>query len=168
MFGFVVGTACLAGLVHMLHHHGVFGHHRCGSWRDSGWRGGSCSRSGFGSRTLLRGLFSRLETSPSQEKVIIEAVEQFHDSARQAHRDMGSARGAIADAVRHDPIDDGALSAAKSAAAAALDKTLHAAEQALKSIHAALDERQRRALADLIDCGPFHSCWAGHPYRCAS
>jgi len=69
MFGFIVGAACLFGLVRVLRHarHGHFGHHGpFGRFRG-----------GFGPRMMLRGLFERLDTTPGQEKVIAAAIAGF-------------------------------------------------------------------------------------------
>src|SRR5262245_50763517 len=72
--------------------HGFHGHHRWGApeWGgggDEGWDqdvdapdwpgGGGGGRSRFGQPFMMRGLFRRLETTPSQEDAIVAAWEAF-------------------------------------------------------------------------------------------
>src|SRR5579884_3245710 len=108
MFGFLFGTACLVGLVKTLrggHCHRGYGH-GCGAGGGCGPQGG-CGARGWGghhghwgghwggghwggghfgggpARFMLRGLFQRLETTPGQEKVILAAVDQVREKARE-------------------------------------------------------------------------------------
>ncbi len=94
MFGFVLGTACLIGLVWV-----VRGPRRLGSrygWdsrraRDEG------ERRGFGGRAFVRWLFERLDTTPGQERVIRAAVDDLMDSAHAARRDLDDSPELLSD-----------------------------------------------------------------------
>jgi len=116
---------------------------------------------------MLRGLFTRLDTSPGQEKVILAAVEDLMTAGREARKEARSAHEALAAAMRAESIDSGATAGARTRLQAAFDVMAVAGERAIVSIHDALDSQQRRVLADLIESGPMHhGPWAGHPYRC--
>ena len=81
MFGFIIGTLSLIGLVKVLRHGRGWGH---------GWHGG-----GYGGRRnwMLRRLFQRLDTTPGQEKVITEAFEELQEKARGIREQFMNARG---------------------------------------------------------------------------
>ncbi len=103
MFGFLIGTACLIGLIKVARHGGGYG---CGSrygscssgyergcgggggYQDEGggpWgrHGGQGRHGGFGPRIFLRAAFERLDTTPGQEKVILQAVDELREILRQ-------------------------------------------------------------------------------------
>ncbi|MBI5532487.1 MAG: periplasmic heavy metal sensor [Deltaproteobacteria bacterium] len=166
MFGFVLGTACLLGLIHVIRK-GHHGHGCCGGGAWGGWHGHIHGRCGFGPRTMLRGLFVRLDTTPGQEKVIVSAVEELMQTGRQVHKEARSAREALAEAMRQPAMDASTLTAARSRLQSAFDTMSQAAERALSTVHEALDDRQRRTLADMIEEGhTWGGPWGGHPYRC--
>ena len=160
MFGFVLGTACLIGLVWV-----VRGPRRLGSrygWdsrraRDEG------ERRGFGGRAFVRWLFERLDTTPGQERVIRAAVDDLMDGAHAARRDLDDSRKDVARALRADSFDAEAMGEAFSKHDSALGALRRTAVQSLARIHEALDERQRQRLAELIESGRGRS-WHG-PYR---
>jgi Spy/CpxP family protein refolding chaperone len=173
MFGFIVGAACLAGLVHMMrhrrcygrggwgHHHfeGHEGHHRHGWGRgwDSPWEHGGGRSGPF----WLRGLFSRLDTTPGQEKVIREVVDELREEAQGFRGELGRARGDLADALRSDTVDETALGEAFARHDDALTRVRKGMVGGLAKLHEALDERQRRMLAQWLES---RGGWGG-PYR---
>lgn len=156
MFGILIGTACLFGLVKVLRH-GRFGHHGFGRHRFGFGRGG------FGPRMMLRGLFERLDTTPGQEKVIAGAIADLRAQAADAKSGLVGARRDVAEALRQESFDETLLGGALSRMDDAVDTMRKSALDAFGKVHSALDERQRRILADLIETGPrgMHA----HPYR---
>jgi uncharacterized membrane protein len=192
MLAFLIGTACLFGLVRWLHAgrcgggramqgacayggggHGVFGDHGgwrgrcgpggCGGPRGCGYGGGraDCAPQGF-----LRTLFERLRTTPGQERVIGEAVEELLEGLREARRKLGGLRD-VASALRAESFDEGAAARAGIDAEEAFKAAREAVLAALRKIHEALDPRQRAVLADLLEArgrgfpfgGPYRSDW---------
>jgi hypothetical protein len=149
MFGIVFGTICLIGLIVVIargrrgfrHHH----FHRYGH----GY--------GFGPRGVLNGMLARLDTAPGQEKVIVAAVEEFLDRARESGRKVRDTRSDLASAVRGDSVDESRLADAFGRHDAALGEVRSAAVDALRMIHEALDDRQRKLFADLVESAGYFS-----------
>src|SRR5579871_4159279 len=136
MLGFLLGTVCLIGLIKVARAHrygygyGGHGGGRCGgygsgyggyggdagpgSWRG-GWQGGGFRSRGFGPRWFLRAIFERLDTTPGQEKVILQAADELKAAfggARETRSDFASVfRGPAVDEstlqdifVKHDTV----------------------------------------------------------------
>ncbi len=144
MFGFLLGTLCLIGLVRVLtrrhwgYRHGHFrGHH------------------GFGQRHALHHVLERLDAAPGQEKVITAAVSDFMDRARESGREVRDTRRAVAEALRGEQVDEARLNQVFAEHDAALERVRRASVEAMRKVHEALDERQRRILGDLFESG-FH------------
>ena len=160
MFGFVFGTLCLIGLVRLVgrgrwgRHHGYYGH----------WRGHGHHR-GFGPRGALNVVLARLDTAPGQEKVITQAVSDFVDQARAQGREVRDTRRVVAEALRAERLDEARLSEVFGRHDAALDHVRRAGVDALRKVHEALDERQRRILGDLLESG-FHGYGYGRGACC--
>jgi hypothetical protein len=118
---------------------------------------------------LLRGLFERLETTPGQEKVILEAADELHDAASKLKDEMRGTRADVARVVRGPAFDETLLGDVFSRHDSAIESVRKSAVGAIAKVHDALDERQRQRLADLIESGPgFGRRWSGGPYRSAS
>ena len=154
MFGFVIGTACLIGLVSILHggrHHRL--HRRWGAHR-------------WGRERMLQFLFSRLDTRPDQEDVIRRAADSLHRTADQTHERAHKAREDVARAVRTDRLDVDVLGSTLADSSIGIDEARKELVSALASVHAVLDDEQRRRLSELI-AGHWHAgaCWgSGHNY----
>jgi hypothetical protein len=146
MFGFVVGTLCLVGLVRLVgrgrwgRHYGHHGH----------WHG---HHRGFGPRGALNAVLARLDTAPGQEKVITQAVSDFVEQARAQGRDVRDTRRGVADALRAEHLDEARLNEVFGRHDAALENVRRAGVDAFRKIHEALDERQRKILGDMIESG---------------
>lgn len=168
MFGFLVGAACVAGLVRVMRRRHGYGWHGCGHHRHrghhfggwvGGWDGGRGPWGGGGhdggSRTpwWLRGLFSRLDTTPGQEKVIREVINELRDEGRDLRGEFRKARGDLAGALRSEGVDETALGEAFARHDDALLRMRKGVVGALAKLHEALDERQRRMLADWLESG---------------
>ncbi|MBU8898315.1 periplasmic heavy metal sensor [Corallococcus sp. M34] len=155
MFGFVFGTACLAGLFatvrrgfhHRWHSHHPFGHG---------------DRRGFGWRLRLRWLFERLDATPGQEKVIAQAADDVFEAFGKARTVLGDSRSTVAQAMRGEQFDGAAVRELFSRQDIALEEVRRTVQGALAQVHEALEPHQRRELADLMERG-WHHGWRGHP-----
>lgn len=165
MIGFLIGTACLVGLIKTLRHGGCHG----------GFHGRSCHHGGgargFGSRSALRFLFERLDTSPGQEKVILAAVEELWRMRSELKDELDKSRADVARVMRAPTFDEAALAAAHARQDVVLAKLRAVVTHALGEVHGVLDERQRKTLGDLLDARWGHGCtlhgfdFDGGPYR---
>ena len=181
MLGFIVGTVCLVALVKVLRH----GHH--GGWRyahgcghgHGGWHGhhggpgrgfggppwarwgGDGGRGGFFGERFL---FSRLETTPGQEKVIRDAFQKVRDTMREARGEWRDT-SELSSLLRGDTFDRTAAEGLSGKADASFAKLRVVIVEAFAQIHEALDDRQRRILADFIESrGRGRGNWGG-PFR---
>ncbi len=177
MLGFVIGTACLIGLIKVLR-----GHRRCHGWHHRAWRhhhGGACGDAWDGGPTrgswrgrfddgadgfpgdwgddgppmMLRGLFARLQTTAGQERTILEALRELKAAARRAADERAKSARQVAEALRGDEFRTENMGEAFSHLDAGAEALRDAAFGALAKIHAVLDERQRRVVADLVGRG---------------
>lgn len=194
MFGIIIGTACLIGLIKVLRR-GSCGYGRlggwgygggaCGSWAGGpgggacggGWEGGEeappwARRGGWGGgrgrgfggwggfggwdgrAAFLRGLFEQLDTTPGQEKVIHEAIGEVRAEGAKWREELHRSRADIAKAMRSESFDEVLLGELFARHDAALEALRKSTTGALAKVHAALDERQRARLAELIELGP--------------
>ena len=175
MIGFLVGALCLVGLIKVMRHgRGRFGYGGCGRPSWGGWHGhhpGSYGGYGRGGpRFFLRALFERLDTSPGQEKVILSALERLWEKKRTVGEEFVQTRKDVARAMRGPVFDEPALSEAFGRQDALLVELRHEVEESMKAVHEALDERQRKIAADLIEGGIGRSVFGGGndgggPYR---
>lgn len=164
MFGFLIGAACVGGLIHVLRRGrgscgGRFGGRDCHDGGHDHHRGG---RRGFG--FAMRDLFRRLDTTPGQEKVIRGAVEEVWTTARDLKGELRYSRADVARAMRAESLDEEALGAAFVRHDDVMDALRKAVVGALAKVHDVLDPQQRERLADWLDASgrPFHF---GGPYR---
>lgn len=195
MFGFIIGTACLIGLIATLRrgHHwhrgygyggggcGGYGRSACGpgygpeSWdrgydrdhgpyrgdhghhdHDHGHRGGfrGFGRGfGFGPRAFVYRLLARLEATPAQERVIVNAIEEFRDVAKSQRAELRESRKDVAKALRADGFDAVLMGETFARHDGRIEEVRKAFVGALSKIHDALDERQRKILADMVEGG---------------
>jgi hypothetical protein len=159
MFGFIIGTVCLIGLVKVLRrgrgYHGYCGH---GDYHRGSYGGG-------GSRWFLRSLFQRLETSPGQEKAIVEAFDLLRENRRALREEAEHTRGDLARAMAGGLIDDRTLDETFARHDRLLAQLRVSFVEALKRVTEALDERQRKQAADWIEGGFWRGGRWGGPYR---
>jgi hypothetical protein len=174
MCGFLIGTACLIGLLVTL----ARGRAGCGSWGGgcSSWSGrhrwsdgpGDGARHdhhGGGGRWFLRGLFERLDTSPGQEKVILDAVNEARAAGTAARGEVGRTRADVAKAVRSASFDETLIGETFARHDSELETLRKAVVGSMAKIHAVLDDKQREKLAEMIESGrPFFGGFGG-PYR---
>lgn len=145
MFGFVFGGICLALLAGAVRRHFRQGHWMRGAWqrRPGGWR-----------RYALYSLFERLDATPGQEKVIAGAMDELRGTLRDLRETFANARREAGAALRQPELTEEDSNRVFSRFDAHLDRMREAVTAAMQKIHAALDERQRAVLADLIERGP--------------
>lgn len=163
MFGFIIGAACLAGLVHVLRGRRCYAR---GGWGHHGWRGhhhGHGGRWGGGENFWLRGLYSRLDTTPGQEKVIRSIIDEMRSGANDLRSQVRRSKSDLAVTLRSDSVDETALGEAFAKHDEALDKLRKSMIGGVLKLHDALDERQRRILADWLESDRV-GFWGG-PYR---
>ena len=147
MFGFFVGTACLAGLFYTLRR-GRWHHRHGGRWS---WRG------------RMRWLFERLDTSPGQEKVIVQAADDLTEAFEKMRDEPSATRAAIARSLRGETFDSASLRELDARHDELIDNLRKTLRASLSKVHEALDPKQRRELADLLE----HDWGHGHRhYRC--
>jgi Spy/CpxP family protein refolding chaperone len=103
---------------------------------------------------MMRRLFERLDTTPGQEKVVIEAADEAQRVMWQAREELFRARGEYAKAMRGEHFDSEAVNAAFEKQQASVDEVKKTLKEKLQAIHEALDPKQRQVLADLIEFGP--------------
>jgi Spy/CpxP family protein refolding chaperone len=143
------------------HHRGWHHHHH------HGWHGGYGWRGGRGRRGLYMAL-AHLDASPAQERAIISEVDKLHERLHAAKVGIKDSRADLATAIRGASLDDAALGAVLGRIDGATADVRTAALDAIRNIHAVLDDRQRAQLADLLEQGMWRS-WRGPrdggPYR---
>ena len=151
MFGFVIGTLCLFGLIRVLR--------RGYGWRGSyGWHGHHGfhgMRRGYRmhGRGGLKWLFWRLDATHGQEKVIISEWETLRDTLQDVRSDMRQSRASAAALLRAEHLDAAALQEVWRQHDAVLGKLRDKVGGAVGRIHEALDEQQRRQLAAWLEQG---------------
>jgi len=155
MSGFILGTASLIGLIHVLRG-GRGWHSGAGRWGRGGFRG-----RGFG---FLEPMFERLDTSAAQEREIRSALDEIGTAGRDLKKELFESRADVARAFKADALDATLIGEVFARHDDSLDRARKAAVGALAKIHAILDDRQRERLAEFFEHGPRRS-WGGGPYR---
>ena len=166
MLGFIFGTVCLVALVKVLRHGRGYGWRHagggCGGHGYGGWHGHHGGGRGFGGGPPWarwggggggfgeRFLFSRLETTPGQEKVIKDAFQRVRDTFKEARGEWQD-KSELVSLLRGDTFDRTAAEGLSGKADASFAKLRVVIVEALAQIHEALDDRQRRILADFIE-----------------
>ena len=142
MFGFIVGTACLIGLVSVL-----------------------ARRRRYWHRRGMNRLFDRLDATEEQKTAIRDAFEEIRDDARRQWEYLDQSWRDIASALRQSPFEPSSVDAVTRAALEELGGLGSRAGQAFARAAETLDERQRERLAGWLDSR--RRCHR-HPYRTAS
>ena len=135
-------------------------HHGEGHWRSYGHYGHR--------RWMVHHALRRIDASPAQERVIADELEKLEDRVWSARRNLKDGKQDLAAAIRGPVLDDAALGAVLGAVDAATVEVRTAGIEALRGIHAALDNGQRARLADLLtrEGGPWRGgSWRNGPYR---
>jgi hypothetical protein len=195
MFGILIGTACLIGLIKVLRRgsYGYGSYGGCGYGSSSGrwgggpWGGGPWSRGwggphqghgrwggeargwggGWGGQGfILRALLEQLDATPAQEKVIAGAFQELREELGKSREELRKSRADIAKVMRGSNFDEVMFGELFARHDATLESMRKAVMGALGKVHVILDERQRARLADLIENGPgFFRPWQSHGYE---
>jgi uncharacterized membrane protein len=104
---------------------------------------------------MLWGVLSRLETTPGQEKAIVQALGELRATVHDLGPSVRDARKQLSQAVAGPTFDDAAWAQAEGTIQKAADQARGALRAALEKVHATLDDRQRKRLGSLIEGGPF-------------
>jgi hypothetical protein len=118
-------------------------HHR----RHRGHRG----RRGRRGRWMLHAALSRIDATPAQERAIVGEIDRLRERVSGVRDGLHDTNVDLAAAVRGPLLDDAALGAVLGRVDGATSEVRAAALDALRNIHAVLDDKQRAALADLIE-----------------
>lgn len=112
---------------------------------------------GFGRHRgrFLRHLFIRLETSPSQEKVIREAIDEVRSVAAGMRGEGKSVREGVGKALDAEVFDAEGFEAAFRGPGSKFAEVRAAVSAALGKVHAVLTPSQRKELAALLSAGPY-------------
>ena len=183
MIGFIIGTLCLIGLAKTVRRarygycgysgscgpslgpsHGPWGHdpyrgpwggprHPRGWGHPGPWGAPDAAANMDPAKFWLRGLFERLGTTPGQERVILEAVTALRNQGGELRGAAESTGAAASKAFRADSFDVAVLGDAFAKQSMAVESAQKSVVEALHKVHEALDERQRRILADMLDRG---------------
>jgi Heavy-metal resistance len=167
MLGFIIATVGVVAAVKVLRHR--FGGGFChGGGYGHGRYGGGWQRSrGFGGpRWWLRSTFERLETTPGQEKAILGALDELRTSRAGVRDELRQTRADLARAVAGGFVDDATLEETFARHDRLLAQLRVSFVEALKKTTEALDEPQRRRLAQMIEgrgwFGGGGRGWDGH------
>jgi Spy/CpxP family protein refolding chaperone len=158
MLGFLIGAACLFGLIKMARQG-----RRFGRWGGHGRWGGS----GWGRRGFLNRIFMRLETSPSQENLIVGAVDEVRSAAKALRPEFESSRSDLARVLADETFDQERLNAVFARHDEAIRTMRESVTSSLGKIHGALDSEQRKKLAEMLEYR-FGFGRRGGPYRNAA
>ena len=143
MLGLIVGTVCVIGLVKVFRRRGYCA--RGGPGWGRGWGGGF-----GGSRWWLRSLFERLETTPGQERVIMEAIGDLKASRASVHDELKQTRTDFGNALSGGLIDDAQFEETFARHDRLLAQLRVSMVEAIKKIAETLDPGQRDQLAKLM------------------
>ncbi len=135
---------------------GGYGSGGYGGWHghEGGWRGRGGWRGGFGQRFFLRNVFERLETTPGQEKVIMQAADELKAAFGGARDKLRDTRADFARVFRGDAVDEASLADIFVKHDTVISETRRSAVEAVRKAHEALTEEQRAKVADFIERGP--------------
>jgi len=141
-------------------------HRRCHGYSGYGWYGpwGYHGHRGDGrQRWMMHAALARLDATPAQERVIVGEIDKLKERVGGARASLKDTRGDLAAALRGPELDDAALGAVLGRFDAATAEARSAAIDALRGVHAVLDDKQRAQLGDILDRGG--GWWRGGPYR---
>ena len=159
MLGIIFGTLCLVALVSTVRrrHDGHFAY-------GPAWHEGFHDAHEFasvprlhrrwrGRRNWLRALFTRLDTTPGQEKAVVALLEAARERARASRGVLRDARREVAALLGSDVLDREALEAAMVRPGQVADELQQEVVTLLAAVHELLDDRQRRVLGELLAHG---------------
>ena len=115
-----------------------------------GSRGGSRGRRTRRREWVLNRLSARLHTTPSQDRVLEEVVDDLMDVFSEQRGEFFSTRSGFADILAANEFDAGALADLNARQTDAFGSVQSAVTAALKKAHTVLDHEQRSRLAEFV------------------
>ncbi|MEM9191201.1 MAG: hypothetical protein AAGF12_18610 [Myxococcota bacterium] len=112
---------------------------------------------------MLRGLFERLDTTPGQEKVIRAEAERLRDVVYELRREVPAAGDDLGRAMRGEHFDETIFGDMFTRQDDRLRELRKEVVGSMARIHDALDEQQRKRLAEMLESGRVRPFWG--PYR---
>jgi phosphoenolpyruvate carboxylase len=101
----------------------------------------------------LRSIFERLDTTPGQEKVVLQAADELKGAFGKAKSDLRATRADFARVFRGDAVDEASVADIFMAHDTVISETRRTVVEAVRKIHEALTEDQRARVADFIEQG---------------
>lgn len=150
MFGFIVGTLCLIGLIKVVRGRG--------GWRHGYGHGGYSGMRHW----MLRRLYQRLDTTAGQEKVIAEVFTDLEREAISLKDEARRSRGDLAWAMRAEAFDAAPLSESFKKQKAGVEAMHKAVLEGAQKIHEVLTPQQRLVASELIENGLHGGHCGGH------
>jgi hypothetical protein len=160
MFGFLVGTVCLVGLLGVVRAGRVRGRHRgsCGHGGHHGkHRTRSARRRGF-SRAFAEIFKRRLDVDEEQEDIVDHAFKDLFSAAGALKEALANSREDIASAFAGDSVDDASLDVVFAHQDEEVKDGRRKVVSALKQIHAVLTPEQREEASAWL-AGEFQGGW---------
>ncbi len=99
-------------------------------------------------------LSSRLDTTPSQDRVLGQALDEILEAFAEERGSFFRSRSVFSAALRGEDFDGDALNDLRGKQDEALGRVHSAVSETLSKAHSVLDEGQRATLAELIERGP--------------
>lgn len=121
------------------------------------------SAGGAGRRWPFRRLFSRLDTSPAQEQVLVDEAAALRQQFFALRAEWLSAREELAALLGEPSLEPSRIEAVLASRDGSLAALRRRAAEALARFHGVLDEAQRKALASMVREG--HLLAPAHGYR---
>lgn len=173
MIGFILGTACLIGLITIWtrQRHGYYAfadgyHGRRGlrhgrhGYHDSAGDERSWGGLGRGHRgRVLYMLLDRLDTTPGQEKAIKNALEDAGEQLTMVRQPLEELRSDLGEAMQRDVFDRAQVEMLFTRGEGRLKEARAAVVDALERVHAALEPEQRKQLGKIV------SRWGNRGFR---
>lgn len=170
MIGLIVGTVCLVLLIAQVtrHRRGWYGHyafHPGAAWYGHGRHRHRHRGPGFygpGSRrAVLYDVLARLDTTPGQDRVILDAVDNAGAQLREVREPLFELRRDLGAALSADAFERSQIEALFTRAEGRLRDARGGLVDALERVHGALEPEQRKRLGKLVGQGgggPFGAC----------
>jgi hypothetical protein len=146
MIGFILGAVAAVGIAKVIRarRRGMYGH--------------GYGRPGFlRRRWFLRSLFERLDTTPGQERVIVQAFDELRENRKLLREEFGRTRTDLAQAVAGGIIEDTTLDEAFARHDRLAAQLRVVFVEAMKKVLEVLDEGQRKQVARMLEGRGFAS-----------
>jgi Spy/CpxP family protein refolding chaperone len=140
MIGFILGAVAAVGIAKVVRAR------RRGMYRR-GFGGPGFSRR----RWFLRSLFERLDTTPGQERVIVQVLDELSQNRKALREEFGRTRADLAQAVQGGLIEDSTLEDAFARHDRLAAQLRVAFVEAMKKLTEVLDEAQRKQVARMLE-----------------